>query len=363
MYARWLLEDATSALDAQLLELSPSLLGPVTTVQPSVQVTQGDIWLRAKAWRDSSYEAQSAKLCIHLAAASIHDVPAAFTLKISGLCHPTNETCAGLALNATHIFTEAYSTLMQPGAAEGPLSVHVLSDIIMPGTTAVYAIGCDTFKAELGNLVNDPGFEATELPLTPGFITCSEESKYPQGTFKGKCKVEDKHAGSWGLSQHNELRDGRASFFVDSQMPHAGRHSGRIWLPSAKPITFGVPGYTTNLDGISVVNNTAYQTELYARSFPPGLTIKITLGLWESRGINVTSPLGLSSYMQYVESFKSPIHVLSAGWTRITLDVPKRVWKEGVSFNLQIGSPTRHDVFAAGSVWIDDVSVQNMSSN
>jgi len=58
---------------------------------------------------------------------------------------------------------------------------------------------------------------SAELPLTAGFITCEEESKYRPGTFKGKCKLEDKHAGSWGLSQVTSGGyDGRASFFVDS---------------------------------------------------------------------------------------------------------------------------------------------------
>merc|ERR1711871_423076 len=156
--------------------------------------------------------------------------------------------------------------------------MHTLSDVIMPGSTAVYAIGCDTFVAQPDNQINDPGFEATELPLTPGFVTCNDEAKFPQGTFKGQCKVEDKHAGSWGLSQHSELRDGRAAFFVDSILPHSGRHSGRIWLPSATPVTFGMPGYTTNIDGLRVSNGTAYRVELYGRSFPPGMTVAVTLG-------------------------------------------------------------------------------------
>eukprot|EP01051_Picozoa_sp_SAG22_P019484 SAG22_NODE_3612_length_1616_cov_1.926170_1_plen_78_part_10 len=77
----------------------------------------------------------------------------------------------------------------------------------MPGSTGVYAIGdcAETYAAEpckalhfgcastvflsktvpflavclpSANLVNDPGFEATELPLTPGFLTCDEEAAY-----------------------------------------------------------------------------------------------------------------------------------------------------------------------------------------
>jgi hypothetical protein len=38
----------------------------------------------------------------------------------------------------------------------------------MPGASSVYAIGCETWQAQPWNLVNDPGFEASELPLTPG---------------------------------------------------------------------------------------------------------------------------------------------------------------------------------------------------
>ena len=50
-----------------------------------------------------------------------------------------------------------------------------------------------------------------------GFITCDQEAKFPKGTFKGVCKVEDKHAGSWGLPQKQADRDSRAQLYIDSR--------------------------------------------------------------------------------------------------------------------------------------------------
>ena len=53
--------------------------------------------------------------------------------------------------------------------------------------------------------------------------------------------------------------------------------------------------------------------------------------------------------------------VLSGNWSRIRLAVPKRVWPPHTSFNLQFR--VAKGVFPAGSVWIDDVSIHNLSSN
>ena len=60
-----------------------------------------------------------------------------------------------------------------------------------------------------------------------------------------------------GLTQQGiGAYDGRAHFSVDSVLPHSGRHSGRLWLPSTEPIAFGIPGHTTNLDGLKILNGT-----------------------------------------------------------------------------------------------------------
>ena len=76
MYQRWVLEDTTSALNGQILELAPSLLGSVTTVQPVVTAVEGNEWIRARAWRDAAFEAQKeGNLCVHLAVASVGDRP------------------------------------------------------------------------------------------------------------------------------------------------------------------------------------------------------------------------------------------------------------------------------------------------
>jgi hypothetical protein len=237
MYARWLLEDAITALNAQLLELAPSLLASVDTVQPTVTVLGKPAqFLRARAWRDEAFEAQAkGNLCVHVAVASISvSAPSSFELELHGLCGEGSGASAAGAnrllppcpaeLNATHQFYDDYSVALEEAhmddadVSDQAATVHKLHDIITPGATAVYAIGCNSWDGTLdtSNLVNDPGFEASELPLTPGFISCAEEDEYPAKTFKGKCKLEDKHAGSWGLTQAADLKDGRAAFFADS---------------------------------------------------------------------------------------------------------------------------------------------------
>ena len=370
MYARWVLDDAVSAVNAKILELTPSLLGAVTTIQPSVAFVADDPhgpgvagdagqFLRARAWRDAGFEQRHpVQICVHVVVASIAERPLQFQLQLGGLCDSGGAGCQGQAHNATHLFNQHYTVAVRGGSSS---EQHTMTDTIMPGASSIYAIGCDTWQAQPANLVNDPGFEASELPLTPGFLTCAEEAQYPMSTFKGKCKVEDKHAGSWGLPQQRDLRDGRAAFFVDSRLPHSGRHSGRVWLPSAVPVTMGIPGHTTNLDGAHIANGTEYEVELWARSFPPGMSVAITVGSWQTLSAVPSSPLGLRSFTRYQPAVAIEQSViLSGNWSRVRLVVPKGLWPPQTSFNLQFGVAA--GVFPSGSVWLDDVAIRNSTA-
>ena len=203
----------------------------------------------------------------------------------------------------------------------------------------------------------------------------AEEAAYPQGSFKGQCKLEDKHAGSWGLSQAGAGGyDGRASFFIDSVLPHSGRHSGRVWVPSAAPVPFGVPGLTTNLQGVPILNDTSYSVELWARSFPPGMSIEVSAGTWTSEALVPRSPLGLaerSVYASYEPSLG--VHKLGANWSKITAVIPNatRLPKPSAgpmglakapTINLVARAAAEGEgVFPAGSVWVDDVAVTCVS--
>ena len=127
-------------------------------------------------------------------------------MKLEGLCGSVASTGSGgggavaacaaqTAHNATHLFNQFYNvdvvrtgnigdeSAPPPSAGSLLRHSHTMTDTIMPGYSSIYAIGCDTWQAQPSNLANDPGFEASELPLTPGFLTCSEEGEYPQGTY------------------------------------------------------------------------------------------------------------------------------------------------------------------------------------
>ena len=153
-------------MDAQILELTPSLLGTATLVQPQVTVADGALsFFRARAWRDADFEAQAAaNLCVHLIVASINDKPASFSLSIDGLCRSKADDCIKSGLNASHLFTEFYSvpvTKVKTSGANGGDGAggsgggggHAITDVLMPGSTAVYAIGCESYKATPTNLV------------------------------------------------------------------------------------------------------------------------------------------------------------------------------------------------------------------
>jgi hypothetical protein len=139
MYARWVLDDAVSAVNAKLLELTPSLMGPVTTIQPTITfVVKGGgegeddgTLLRAKAWRDTAFEAKhpGGEICVHLVVASIAERPSRFRLQLGGLCDSSSSgggsgggTAAAAAAaacreklhNATHLCPRP------PGAVKRP---------------------------------------------------------------------------------------------------------------------------------------------------------------------------------------------------------------------------------------------------
>eukprot|EP01047_Picozoa_sp_COSAG01_P036130 COSAG01_NODE_2809_length_7041_cov_4.383751_3_plen_260_part_00 len=247
------------------------------------------------------------------------------------------------------------------GGGGGGATVHRLRDVIAPGGTSVWSIGCDGWAATMdsSNLVNDPGFEASELPLTPGFLTCREEAAYAPHTFKGKCKIEDKHAGSWGLTQSADLKDGRAAFFADSVLPHSGRKSGRVWVPSRTPLVFGMPGHTTNINGVPLTNHTEYRVSLWARSFPPGMTLAVSAGSRQMVPITPTSALGLEAVSRYnhAPGFTPDTRALNGTWQLVQVVMAPRLWPAQTSFNLVVGASVYDDVAAPGSVWIDDVAI------
>lgn len=133
--------------------------------------------------------------------------------------------------------------------------------------------------------------------------------------------------------------------------------AGRIWLPSAEPIAFGVPGHTTNLNGIKVLNDTEYAVELWARSFPSGMSLEVTVGEWTTQAVRPNTPLGTTEMTRYSPMQpRTRAQTLGANWTKITATVPKAERPAGATLNL-LASVVESDVFAAGSVWVDDVTV------
>lgn len=382
MYQRWQLEDETSAVDAAILSLQSSLQGDVRTVHPTLRVVTGGALVRAKAWRDGAYEERENATCVHLVVVSVAALaPTQFTLHLDDIdILPTSSPSRA----AAHLFYESYSVSLSPAIGGAKTSSTLaLSDVLTPGSSAVYAIGCGVsapLHVDPLNLVSDPGFEYSEQPLVPGFISCATESLYPPGTFNGACKSEDKHAGSWGLAQIDDHRDGRAAMHVDPRLPRSGRLAGRVWIPSADvPVQMVLPSFTGRIvngssafsgaHGVQALNDTAYVVSFFARSFPPGISCELVLGRWRvgvagsgpvavesSASNNVNFPVGgpLSStkydLFESATSLHPPLR-LSGEWQEIKVEVPlDSARPDSAVFAFVIGG----DV---GSVWLDDVAV------
>eukprot|EP01051_Picozoa_sp_SAG22_P011596 SAG22_NODE_1131_length_5456_cov_2.950719_2_plen_168_part_00 len=161
-------------------------------------------------------------------------------------------------------------------------------------------------------------------------------------------------------------------------MPHSGRKAGRVWLPSSTPLFIGLPGHTTNLNGLNLLNHTRYTVSLWARSFPAGLTMAVAAGRFAVVPLIPTSPLGLAETEEFrhAPGLCPTSHTLNGSWTQIELELPAREWPGGsggqTSLNLIVGpavpmaadggEPMDVRVAAPGSVWIDDVVVKAYNS-
>ena len=105
-----------------------------------------------------------------------------------------------------------------------------------------------------------------------------------------------------------------------------------------------------------------YSVELWARSFPSGMTIEVTVGQWLTEAITPHTPLGTTTMSRY-KPFqpRQRSHILGARWTRITAKIPQAarptISNAPVTLNLLATAGGEADPFPAGSVWVDDVSV------
>ena len=107
-------------------------------------------------------------------------------------------------------------------------------------------------------------------------------------------------------------------------------------------------------------HNCRFSVVFYARSSPPGMRVTLSLGSWATVPLQPTGPLGLTSYSQY-QPVEETAFIASSNWTEFTVAVPAKVRPTSTSFQLRVGFDAGSTVFPAGAVWIDDVSIRNVS--
>ena len=90
------------------------------------------------------------------------------------------------------------------------------------------------------------------------------------------------------------------------------------------------------------------------------MSLEVTVGAWQTEDVAPTTPLGAATVARYRPMQpRMPAHTLGANWTRIAATIPKAVRPAGVTLNLLAAAATAAggNGFAAGSLWVDDVSV------
>ena len=300
-YIRWQNVALVDKVFSEFQELSASVLSPWTTVHPTVKVLEetasaipgADGNIRTRAWRNPAHEDG----CVHLVVVnSVQEgmlpEPSVFKLQVDGLSDEEISGGAtpiwgmGCVVNFTQPPMQSFMCRNVPlkpsqatadtaaGIAAGSGSAAAtISDMIMPTDTIIYQIGCK-LPAVADNYAADPGFEGGLIshpmigpPGVPGYNL-------------------DDHQATWGINTRDDdgVPNGRSYddstwLRMDTTLPHSGRRSGRIALPTGAltyinlPCERGDEHFTRQAKGdkichggmVNVLNNTSYTVSIWAR--------------------------------------------------------------------------------------------------
>lgn len=288
----------------EMLDLKPSLLAPVTTKQPSVNLTGGSEsdGLRGRAWAEDVIGSAAGSVCIHV-------------IVLNTLNHY-------LPVDATLSFDDGRSLPAQVNASlpfEGnsdrvvPVDHGRFEDMIGPNSVNVYRVGCRMPAAASSgsssrNYSPNPSFE---LPSLLGGVT---------GWSGGR-------AGWWAADGH----DLRARMFLDTTNPQHGRYSLRITVPTAEPLVqmWGqlcvgptlLGQCNADSDGIFLAKDTTFEISLFARCETASATpmkLEILAGHWQTDPVEAAGYHTVGKYVRNETFASSPVN---GTWRRIHASV------------------------------------------
>lgn len=304
-YVRWQDRDVVDQTIAEFFQLLPSAYAGHDVIHPKATVVCADnttTSLRARAWRERSG-------CVHVVVVNSVDEglapqPASFQLRVDGLLSTEAMSAAVIPLWSDCVVNFSSPSMQTYACRSLPLtrsrdnsSGYVFSDVLAATAVKVYRIGCplSNSSGDRGNdteLVFDGGFEQSQQAGVPGYHLAD-------------------HSAFWHLDYTDATpgdRDGRAYddrawLTIDPRLPRSGRSSLRVFVPTDRGVTLGLPcaapsgkksAPRCNTGALMVVNDTTLSVALSVRGWPPGGRAELVTGVFSTpqrEWFNVTSVL------------------------------------------------------------------------
>ena len=318
------LTNAAAEVGLEMRSLAPSLAAPIdgSVQQPTISVhttsTTADLkplatpegYVRAAAYREPPTPGTAD--CVHVVAVNAKPSVATITVMLGGVSNHS------FAIQPLLWVSQMKHPLQSQIAVSRPApDVSVFDASIGPTSTAIFRLGCEVETHE-GNLIPNPDMESLSVA----------------GNIYG-----------WGLSYHDDNRDGRVAIHPDTANPAHGRTSLRLVIPTTEPVVLPISNAGATPAGCDdggfqfAKAGASYAIRFAARSSVlPGHTLQIEVlsGSWIGH---------LSNY----SGRSLGVYPLTSAWTRIATNV-----------TVTDPSTSCFQVRASGSVgqmWVDDFFV------
>ena len=235
--------------------------------------------LRIRAWREFPPPGpghQAGGDCVHVVVVnSLTNTSVRFAAAVKGLQTPvdseTSCDCSQQPLCcAKRLFVPGPSLQI---SANGTLT----EDIIGPGETLHYRIGCVVRPTNPANLVRNPSFEETGGDVT---------SAHPSPAVSDDIFIGTKE---WEVPRMVDGHDYRASLTADTTVAYSGRHSLKVVVPTSTPLVFALSG-KNNLCGapsgrstelsVRLKQGSAYNVTMHVQASPAGTKLALMRGSW-----------------------------------------------------------------------------------
>ena len=290
-----LLSRRAIAAPGKLLRASPVVVEAITdpnrrapggTCGPSgdkvcIEELSAGIWEEEVANGADGQPLGSPYFCARVVVVNSQDRPVPARVRIAGL--PTEAAAAGSGggiVQASRMFTAVY-TLNLTRTTSGD---WLLEDYLDGASTNIYSIGCEVPAQAAENLVVNGNFEDV-MHSHPTSLLQQDHRNGGWHVFAGDtvgCKetpcvlCKGLYCPAMMLSSENRTDD-RAKITADCADPYEGRYSGRIVVPTARPVQLGIAIAVDPKKPFAAGDKLS--VSFVARSSPAGANVSVASGM------------------------------------------------------------------------------------